>query len=73
MNKSNLSHFLFTWQDIKGIRERETNKPVEGVALLNDSEEEIPGKYTDAILNKGAEYIKWSERSSIDNLEKLVA
>jgi hypothetical protein len=73
INKLNLPHFLFTWEDVKQIREKQTEKKVFGLAILNNVEREIKEEYIDALLSKGAEYILWTERYKPENIKKLTA
>jgi hypothetical protein len=73
INKLNLPHFLFTWNDIKNVRERQTGKKLVGLAVINDAERDVKNEYLDALQSKGAEYIPWSERHKPGNLAKLKA
>lgn len=73
VNKLNLPHFLFTWDDVKQVREKQTEKKVYGLAIINNSEDEIKSDYLDALKNKGADYILWTERNENHNKEKLAA
>lgn len=72
INKSNLSTFLFAWDDIKPVREKATKKEVKAVAFINDFEKEIKSEYLEALESKNANYILWSERENSPHLE-LVA
>lgn len=73
VNKLNLPHFLFTWDDVRQVRERQTEKKVTGLAIINDEEREVKDEYLDALQNKGADFILWSERHKPENLNKLKA
>jgi hypothetical protein len=73
VNKLNLPHFLFTWDDVRQVRERQTEKKVIGLAVINNQEQEIKGDYIDALINKGAEYILWTDRNKPENIRKLKA
>lgn len=73
INRQTLSSFLFSWEDIKPIRERVSKKSVTAIAVLNDEEKPIRSEYLDALNSKGANYIVWSERNSEINLIKLKA
>src|SRR5690606_10992183 len=64
INKSNLSTFLFSWEDIKPVREKSTKKEVNAIAILNDIEKEVKSEYLEALKAKNANYILWSERNS---------
>jgi hypothetical protein len=71
VNKMNLPHFLFTWDDIKKVREQQTQKEIIGLAVINDIEREVSDEYLSALDNKGAKYILWSQRHSPENIKKL--
>lgn len=73
VNKMNLPHFLFTWDDIKKVRERQTEKEVIGLAVINDIDRAVNDEYIEALKNYGAKQILWSERENPENLEKLQA
>lgn len=72
INKSNLPTFLFSWEDIKPVREKSTKKDVKAIAIINDLEKEIKGEYLEALKAKNADYILWSERDS-EEKKSLVA
>jgi hypothetical protein len=71
LNKLNLPNFLFTWEDIKSVRERVTNKQVIGLAVINDEEKEIQEEYLEALRSKNADFILWSQRHKPENIGKL--
>jgi hypothetical protein len=71
VNKMNLPHFLFTWDDIKKVREQQTQKEIIGLAVINDIDHEVSDEYLSALDNKGAQYILWSQRHSPENIKKL--
>jgi hypothetical protein len=71
VNKMNLPHFLFTWDDIKKVREQQTQKEIIGLAVINDIEREVSDEYLSALDNKGAQYILWSKRHSPENINKI--
>jgi len=73
INKQTLSSFLFSWDDIKPVREKVSKKNVTAIAVLNDEEKPIKQEYLEALNSKGANYIIWSERNSATNLIKLKA
>lgn len=72
INKSTLSTFLFSWDDIKPLREKTTKKEVKAIAIINDLDREIKGEFLTALQAKNAEYILWSERYSSKSLDLLV-
>lgn len=71
INKFNLPHFLFTWDDVKQVREKQAQKQVQGLAIINDEKREVKPEYLEALQNKGAHYILWSQRHKPDNLKLL--
>lgn len=73
INKSNLTSFLFSWEDIKPVREKATKKTVEAIAIINDAEKKVSAEYLEALEQKDAKYILWSERLNLENKLKLAA
>lgn len=73
INKMNLPHFLFTWDDIKKVREQQTQKEIIGLAVINDIDREVNDEYLSALERKGAKHILWSQRHNPDNIRKLKA
>lgn len=73
VNKMNLPHFLFTWEDIKKVREQQTQKEIIGLAVINDIDREVSEEYLSALDSKGAQHILWSQRHNPDNISKLKA
>jgi len=72
INKSNLPTFLFSWDDIKPVREKITKKDVTAIAIINDIDKVIKPEFLDALKAKNANYILWSERD-LDKNKKLIA
>lgn len=71
INKLNLPQFLFTWDDIKEVREQQTQKEVIGLAVINDINKDVSSDYLSALNNKGAQYILWSKRHTPENIRKI--
>lgn len=71
VNKLNLPHFLFTWDDVRQVRERQTSKNVVGLAIINNEDREVKGEYLEALQSKGAKYILWKERNKPENTTLL--
>jgi hypothetical protein len=73
LNKMNVPNFLFTWDDVKSVREQISNKSLMGLAFVNDAEKGIEAEYIEALKSRYAECILWSERNNSESLQKLVA
>lgn len=73
INKQTLSSFLFSWDDIKPIREKVSKKNVTAIAVINDEEKPVKGEFLEALKAKKANYIIWSERYNEENIAKLKA
>ena len=73
INKSNISTFLFSWDDIKPVREKITKKEVNAIAIINNIDKEVRTEFLDALKAKNADYILWSERESEKSKELISA
>jgi len=73
INKFNLLYFLGTWDDVKQVREKQTEKKVIGLAVINNEDREVKDEYLEALQNKGAEFILWTDRNKPENVKKLKA
>lgn len=73
INKQTLSSFLFSWDDIKPVREKVSKKNVTAIAVLNDEEKPIKAEYLEALDAKKASYIIWSDRFNEESIIKLKA
>jgi hypothetical protein len=71
INKLNLPNFLFTWDDIKSVRERVSQKEVIGLAIINDEDKEIKDEYIEALENKNTQYILWKKRHESSEIQKI--
>src|SRR5690606_23823538 len=67
INKANLPTFLFSWEDIKPVREKVTKKEVKAIAIINDTEKEVKSEFLEALISKNADYMLWSERDQEKN------
>ena len=67
-SKSNMSNILFSWNDTKPARKRDS----ELIVILND-QNAIARGVEDAFLNYDAKVIRWTERSKEENLALLSA
>ncbi len=73
INKSTLSTFLFSWEDIKPVREKITQKEVNAIAVINDLDKEIRPEYLEALKAKNADFILWSNRENEEAISKIAA
>lgn len=73
INKSTLSTFLFSWEDIKSVREKITQKEVNAIAIINDIDKEIRPEYLEALNAKNADVILWSNRANEESKAKVAA
>jgi hypothetical protein len=73
VNKLNLPHFLFTWDDVRQVREKQTDKEVIGLAIINDMEKDIKHEYLDALQSRQAKTILWTQRNQPESVKKLKA
>lgn len=73
INKLNLPHFLFTWEDVKQVREKQAEKSVIGLAVINNEEHDVKDEFLESLESKKAETIIWTERNKPDNIRKLKA
>jgi hypothetical protein len=64
---------LFTWDDVKSVREQVSNKSLMGLAFVNDIEKGAETEYIEALRSRNAECILWSERNRPENIQKLQA
>lgn len=64
LNKLNVPSFLFSWEDIKSVRESVAGKIVNSMAIVNDSALKLKPEYVDALRNHGCDIILWSEKDS---------
>jgi len=71
LDKYNIPNFLFTWDDVKSIREQITGKTLNGIAIINDNDKEILPEYLEALKIKNTDYILWSEKDKPENINKL--
>ncbi len=70
LTKPLISHFLFSWEDIKPTRERMIRKNVKALAIIND-EKNVKTEYLEALKSKNSEIMLWSNR--YNEKEKLAA
>jgi hypothetical protein len=71
INKFNLPHFLFTWNDVKTVREKLAEKQVVGLAVINNEKKDIPVEYIEALSKTGTSHILWNQRHDAESLQLL--
>jgi hypothetical protein len=71
LNKQNLPAFLYAWEDIQPVRIKATKKIVEAIAFINDTEKSVGNEFLDALAQKNASHILWSNRHSEQNILAL--
>lgn len=71
MNKIKLTSFLFDWEDIRQVREELTGKKIAGIAIINDTDRDVDERYLEALHNKGADYILYSQKDKKESIKKL--
>lgn len=71
INRFNLSSFLFSWDDIKSVREKITGKETVGLAVINNSQKAVSDDYLDALKSKNADYVLWDNRHTPENIAKF--
>ncbi|MFP9098021.1 DUF1828 domain-containing protein [Flavobacterium sp. RHBU_24] len=73
VNKSNLTNFLFSWEDIKPVREKTTKKNVSAIAIINDIDKNIKPEFLEALKSRSADYILWSQKDSEESHRLIFA
>ena len=73
LTKTDISSFLFSWEDIKENRQRISGKQLQGLAIINDTDKKVSQEYTAALEIKKTDYILWNERHEPSQMKKLVA
>lgn len=71
LNKLNVPNFLFSWEDIKAVREEVSGKQVKSMAIVNDAALKIKPEYVSALESYGCDIILWSQKDSPEVAEKI--
>lgn len=71
INQLNLTNFLFKWDDVKQVREKQSEKNVKGLAVINNEDRNVKSELLEALENKKAETIIWTERNEPESIAKL--
>lgn len=59
--------------DVRKVRERQTDKKVTGLAVINDEKRDVKDEYLTGLQALNSDFILWSERHKPDNIKKLKA
>ncbi len=73
LSKINVPNFLFSYEDVKEVRQRASGKQLHSLAIVNDEDRDIKSEYLTAFESKNVDYILWSERNKPENIQKLIA
>lgn len=73
LNILNVSNFLFSSEDIKETRERQSGKELKSVAIINNENKDLKQEYLEVFKKKDADYILWTEREQKEQVKKLAA
>lgn len=74
LSKSNISSFLFGWDDVRVIRRETSKKDLLGVAIVNDVDGALKPELLSALENREAQVLLWSQRDEfINRLREEVA
>lgn len=65
LNRYSLSNFLFSWEDVKDIRQEMTGKQLKGLAIVNDIDAMAKTELISALQSHDASVIMWSDREKI--------
>jgi hypothetical protein len=66
--KSNVVNFLYSWQDVREFRAKQSKKEVSGVAIINDTDKEPKKELIEALTNEGTKVFLWKNRFSEESL-----
>lgn len=64
-------NFLYGWSDVKEARAKQSRKQVESIAIINDLAKEPKKELVEALSNKGASLLFWSNREERDSIALL--
>jgi len=65
-----LKSYLYTWRDIKDIREKK--KIVKNLIIINDENKEVKEEFLEAIKKENSHYLLWSERNNKEVLNQTL-
>nr|DAP59036.1 MAG TPA: protein of unknown function DUF1829 [Caudoviricetes sp.] len=68
-----VERFLFGWDDIRAVREKQSQKKLEGIAIINDTSTDPKPELIGALESKRANVILWSQRHTSLSQQKLKA
>jgi len=70
LNQMLLKSYLYTWRDIKDIREKK--KIVKNLIIINDENKEVKEEFLEAIKKENSHYLLWSERNNKEVLNQTL-
>ena len=71
LTQSMVERFLFGWDDVRDIREAESQKKLDSIAIINDTQSELNSEFINALESKNAGVILWSQRHTPPSIQKL--
>jgi hypothetical protein len=63
LRKNTLNSFIYSWQNVRKVRENNTNKSFDAAVVLNDSENEPKANLIEAFEKEGVEIYYWSNKT----------
>jgi hypothetical protein len=72
LDQVQLERILLSWQDTSQQRATKYNENLGMVALINDSEKKIPGKFEEAFIQYGIEPVGFSNKDEVNRSLSLV-
>lgn len=71
LTQSMVERFLFSWDDIRIVREKQSQKKLEGIAMINDTNTNPKEELISALESKNASVVLWSQRHTPSSIQKL--
>lgn len=65
LQKNTISSFVYSWQNVKKIRERNISKPFDAALILNDVEHEPKPDLLEALQVENVEIYYWSDKEKL--------
>lgn len=71
LTQSMVERFLFGWNDIREVRAKQSQKTLEGIAIINDTDSAPKEELLNALKSKNANVFLWSQRHKPASIELL--